>query len=468
MDERTDMTAAIGEGVEQLRAAMAGPVFVPDDSGYDDARRLWNGEIDHRPAVVARCTSPADVAAAVRYAGAAGLTVGVRGGGHGYAGAAAPEGGLMVDLSALAAVTVDPVARRARVGGGATLADLDAATQEHGLAVTGGTVSHTGVGGLTLGGGFGWLTPQFGLSCDNVVSAEVVLADGRVVRAGADDHPDLYWALRGGGGNFGVVTEFEFALHEVGPIVHAGLLLFAMDRAEEIARLGRDVVLGLPREFGAAIVGMNAPPAPFVPAELHFAPVLGTVVFGFGTAEEHARAIAPLQAAGPLVEMVSPLPYVAVQQMLDPGVPHGVHAYGRALFADAISDDAADVFVARVRAKRSPMSQMLLFRLGDGYRAVGDDDSAFGARRSAGWVVVMDAFGADAAMLAPDRAWVRDSWDAMRPFVASGAEYVNLMGEYDERRIRETYGTKYERLARIKGDYDPGNVFRNNANIKPS
>lgn len=462
------MTATIGEGLDQLRATMEGPVFAPGDAGYDDARRLWNGEIDHRPAVVARCTSTADVVAALRYARAAGLEVGVRGGGHGYAGAAAPEGGFMIDLGPLNAVTVDPAARRARVGGGALLADMDAATQEHGLAVTGGTVSHTGVGGLTLGGGFGWLVRQFGLSCDNVVSVEVVLADGQVVRASADEHPDLHWAVRGGGGNFGVVTQFEFALHEVGPLAHVALLLFPLERGEELVRQMRDVVGGLPREFGAAIVGMNAPPAPFVPAELHFAPVVAAIVVGFGTADEHAAAIAPLQAAGPAVAMVSPMPYVAVQQMLNAGGPHGIHAYGKALYVDEVTDEAVATYVARVRAKRSPLSQMLFFRLGGAFSEVTDDASAFGGARSAGWVVVIDAFGADEAMLDPDRAWVHESWTAMRQFAPGGAEYVNLMGEYDEDRIRATYGAKYDRLARIKAQYDPENVFHHNANIRPA
>lgn len=462
------MTRTIDDGLDTLRTAMTGAVLVPGDAGYDEARSLWNGEIDHRPAVVARCTSAADVMAALECGRRTGLEIGVRGGGHGYAGAAAPDGGLMIDLSGMNTVSVDPVARRARVGGGATLADLDAATQEHGLAVTGGTVSHTGVGGLTLGGGFGWLARQFGLSCDNVVSVEIVLADGRCVRADAANHPDLHWAVRGGGGNFGVVTEFEFALHEVGPIVHVGMLLYELDRGEEVTRLARDVMTSLPRQFGAAIAGINAPPAPFVPPEHHFAPVVGALVVGFGTAEEHARAIEPLLAASPLVEMIAPMPYVAVQQMLDEGGPWGVHSYGKALYVDELPDEALDTYVRQVRAKRSPMSQMLLFRLGGAYSDVTDDNTAFGGRRSAGWAVVIDAFGADAAMLAPDRDWVRASWDRMRSFAASGAEYVNLMVEYDESRIRATYGAKYDRLAEIKGRYDPENLFHLNANIKPA
>jgi hypothetical protein len=236
------------------------------------------------------------------------------------------DGGMTIDLSRLTEVVVDPVARRARCGGGATLAKLDAACQEHGLAVPAGTVSHTGVAGLTLGGGFGWLTPMAGLTIDNLISAEVVLVDGRIVRASAHECPDLFWALRGGGGNFGVVTEFEFQLHAVGPMVHLGMFFFELDRAEEAIRLGRKFFADGPRNAGGAMVGMNAPPAPFVPEEAHFAPGVALVVAGFGTADEHAALIASLREAGPLFEFVTPMPYVALQQMLDEGAPWGVHS----------------------------------------------------------------------------------------------------------------------------------------------
>lgn len=455
--------------VTQLREAMTGPVLLPGDPDYDGARLLFNGAIDRYPGLVARVAGPEDVAVALAFAQEWGLEVAVRGGGHGYWTAAAPEKCLMIDLGALNGVTVDPAGRRVRVGGGASLAELDAATQEHGLATPAGTVSHTGVGGLTLGGGFGWLTNGHGLSIDNLVSAEVVLANGRRVRASADEHPDLFWALRGGGGNFGVVTEFEFRLHPVDPMAHLALVFFPVERAEEAFRVGREVVLNLPRNAGGALAGLNAPPAPFVPAEYHFAPVVAVIVVGFGTAEEHAALLAPLRAAGPLFEMVAPTPYVGVQQMLDEGMPWGVHAYTKALYLNELSDDALDVLAEHLRRKSSPMTTLLMFPLTGAYGEVGEDDTAFGGSRSAQAAVVFDAFATDAAGLAADREWARSAWDATRPFAENAGAYVNTMAEFEEDRVRATYGpTKYDRLAGIKAVYDPGNLFHLNANIKPA
>jgi len=414
--------------VTELRSDMVGAVIVPGDPGYDEARSVWNGDIDRRPAVVARCTSPADVAAALAYARTAGLDVAVRGGAHGYWGAAVPEGGMMIDLSPLDQVVVDAEAKRARCGGGATIADLDAATQEHGLAVTGGTISHTGVGGLTLGGGIGWLTRKFGLSIDNLVSAEVVLADGSRVRASESEHPDLFWALRGGGGNFGVVTEFEFRLHEVGPIVHLGLFFYGLDRSREALRRGRDLITGLPRDVGAMLAALNAPPAPFVPAEHHLAPGVAVLVVGFGSAEEHARLVAPLrEATPPLFELVTPMPYVQLQKMLDDGAPWGTRAYTKALMLDDLSDDAIEVLVERLPGKTSPLTILPIFALGGAYAEVGDDETAFGGSRSAGFAFNMDAAAPDAETLAADRAWVRSLWDALRPFARNSGSYVNFM-----------------------------------------
>jgi len=453
--------------VTDLRSAMTGPVVLPGDADYDRSELIFNGAIDKTPAVIARCLSPADVAAALGHARAQGLDVAVRGGGHGFWGAAIPERGLMVDLSRMNSVTVDPVARRARVGGGAALADLDAATQQHGLAVPAGTISHTGVGGLTLGGGFGWLSNGHGLSIDNLESAQVVLADGRCVRAAADSHPDLFWALRGGGGNFGVVTEFEFRLHPVGPMVNVAMVFFEMDRAAQALRLGRDVVSALPRTAGGALAGLTAPPAPFVPPQHHFAPVVGVIVVGFGSAEEHAALIEPLRAAGPLFENVTPLPYVGVQQMLDESAPWGIHAYVKGLYLHELTDDAVDVVAGQIARRSSPMSQVLIFSLGGAYADAAEYATAFGGSRAARYALVLDAVAPDAASLAPDREWARTAWSAMRPFARDAGSYVNLMAEYDEGIVRASYGTKYERLAAIKAEYDPGNVFHLNANIKP-
>ena len=455
--------------VTALRAAMAGDVLEPGDAGYDDARNVWNGDIDRRPAVIARCTGPDDVAAALSYAQSTGLRVAVRGGGHGFWGAAVPEGGLMIDLSPLDAVTVDPAARRARCGGGASLGALDAATQEHGLATVAGTVSHTGVGGLTLGGGFGWLTPLHGLTIDNLESAEVVLADGRCVRASADEHPDLFWALRGGGGNFGVVTEFEFRLHQVGPIVHLGFLFVEQERAAHAIRTARDEFRRLPSGCTPAIACINAPPAPFVPESHHFAPGVGVIVIGFGTAEEHAAAIAPLrEALSPLFDAAVPLPYVALQQMLDEGTFWGVRAYSKGLYLDEISDETAEVIAERAGMRGTPLSEMLIFPMLGAYREVGEDDTAWGGRRDINYAMAIEGLAADPESFVGERQWVRDTWEALLPAAGGPATYVNLMAEFDDRTVRATYGaSKYERLARVKAEYDPGNVFSVNANIKP-
>jgi FAD/FMN-containing dehydrogenase len=288
------MTRTIGS-IDELRAALDGSVIVPGDPGYDEARTLWNADVERRPSVIARCASASDVAAALRFAQEAGLEVAVRGGGHSAYGASSCDDGLMIHLGGLNQVTVDPMARRARSGGGATLADIDAATQEHGLAVPLGGISHTGVGGLTLGGGFGYLTHMLGLSIDNLESAEVVLADGRIVRASAGEHPDLFWALRGGGGNFGVVTEFEFLLHPVGPIVHMSMFFWGLEQAAAALRLARDTCNGLPRNASGVIPCLNAPPAPFVPERYHFLPGVALTVVGFGSAEEHAALIASVR-----------------------------------------------------------------------------------------------------------------------------------------------------------------------------
>jgi FAD/FMN-containing dehydrogenase len=297
-------------GTDALRAELTGRVIDESDIDYDTARSVWNGDIDRRPAAIARCSGTSDVAAAIAFGRQRGLRISVRGGGHGVWGAAVPEGGLVIDLSELRGVSVDPGSRRAWCSGGATLADLDAATQRHGLAVTGGTISHTGVGGLTLGGGFGWLVHKAGLTVDNLLSAEVVTADGRALVVSADKHPNLFWALRGGGGNFGVVTGFEFRLHEVGPLVYLGLFFWGLEQGTEALRLSREVAASLPRDAGLLLAaGLTAPPAPFVPERHRGTSGVAMLVAGFGSAQDHARLIAPIrEALPPLFEFVTPLP----------------------------------------------------------------------------------------------------------------------------------------------------------------
>jgi FAD/FMN-containing dehydrogenase len=459
-------------GFEDLRAAMRGTVLAPADPGYDEARSLWNGDFDRRPAVIACCASVADVVAAVAFGRDRGLEIAVRGGGHSFSGASAGDDGLMIHLGAMNAVVVDPDQRRARVGGGATWAEVDAAAQVHGLAVTGGVISHTGVGGLTLGGGMGWLANRHGLSIDNLESAEVVLADDRIVRASAVDHPELFWALRGGGGNFGVVTEFEFRLHPVGPEVQFGLLFWELERGAAGLRACRDLMPTLPADYGVLIAGgLTAPAAPFVPTENQGQVGHALLVTGFGTAEEHAQAIARVrEACPPLFEFLSPLPYVALEQMLDGDYPWGIRGYDKALLLPELTDDAITVMAERAADKTSPATFMPVFALHGAVTDVGEDATAYGGLRTPHYVVDTSAASTDPEVFAADRAWVRSVWDALRPLAADAGSYVNFISELgDDERVRASYGpAKYERLARIKAEYDPGNRFHRNTNIKPA
>jgi FAD binding domain-containing protein/berberine-like enzyme len=459
----------MGSALEEFRAGFDGEALLPGDAAYDEARSVWNGNIDRRPALIARCGAPMHVAEAIALARREGLELSVRGGGHNFAGSAVCDDGLMIDLSTMNDVTVDADARRARCGGGATWADLDGATQQHGLAVTGGFISHTGVGGLTLGGGMGWLTRKAGLSCDNLVSAEVVLADGQVVRASADEHENLFWAIRGGGGNFGVVTEFEFALHEVGPLVQLGLFFWGADQGVEALRVSRDIVAGLPEGVGALIAGLSAPPAPFVPQEHQLAPGFALLIGSFGSPEEHAEIVAPVrEALAPLFELVTPIPYTQLQKMFDEGNAWGTHAYEKALYLDELSDEVIAIFADQLPRKASPLSFVPVFPLDGAYTDVGEDDTAFGGSRSARFVFNIAAICPVPELLEADRAWVRGFWEALRPHASGSGSYVNFMTDIEEDRVRAAYGAvKYDRLSRIKADYDPDNVFHLNANIKP-
>ncbi len=464
------MTSTAKPTVESLRPRLSGTVLTDGDPGYDVARSVWNGEIDRRPAVVVRPARAEDVAAALAYAREAGLDVSVRGGGHNFGGAAVVDGGLCLDLSSLQAITVDPEGRTARCGGGTTWAQLDAATQAYALAVPGGTVSHTGVGGLTLGGGFGWLTGKHGLSCDNLLSAEVVTADGDILRASAEEHADLFWALHGGGGNFGVVTEFEFRLHPVGPIVHLGLFFWGLEDGVAALRQARTVLDTLPEEMGVLVAGLNAPPAPFVPEAHHFRPGYALLIAGFSGEEQHAEAIrAARSGPAPLFEFVSPIPYVELQRMIDGAAPWGILGYEKAAFADALTDEVIEVIADFLPRKSSPMSIMPIFALRGAFAEAADDSTAFGGARRTCLAVNIAAIAAEPEPYAADRAWVREFWEALVPFSANPAGYVNFMAEYEADRVKASYGPeKYARLARIKAAYDPRNVFHHNANILPA
>ena len=463
------MTMTAASGIDALRTAMIGPVFVPADHGYDDARRVWNGDIDRHPAVIARCESAADVAAAIDFARRHGLEISVRGGGHNAWGASVGTGGIMIHLGGLNAVKVDPAARRVRVGGGAMLGDMDAATQAHGLATTAGTVSHTGVGGLTLGGGFGWLGHRHGLAIDNLVSAEVVTADGRILRASEQENPELFWALRGGGGNFGVVTEFEFRLREVGPLVDFGLFFFDLDHGTEALRLGRELAAAASRDITVLLAVLTAPPAPFVPEQYHFQPGCAVLVAGFGNHDEHARIAARIrESVPPLFESVSPMTYVELQQMLDETNAWGVRCYEKCAYLDELSDDAIAVITQHASGMSTPQSHAVIFPMDGAYQDVGHDDTAWGGSRS-GHVVFIIGLASTPELLDAERSWVRSLWQALLPHANGIGGYVNALAQREDDRVRASYGpAKYQRLAQIKATYDPDNVFHRNANIKPA
>jgi FAD/FMN-containing dehydrogenase len=463
------MTLTIAGEIDALRVAMIGSVFLPADDGYDDAKRVWNGDVDRFPAVIARCESAADVAAAINFARQNNLEISVRGGGHNVWGAAVVTGGMMIHLGGLNAVTVDPAARRVRVGGGAMLGDMDAATQAYGLATTAGTVSHTGVGGLTLGGGFGWLGHRHGLAIDNLVSAEVVTADGQILRASQQDHPDLFWALRGGGGNFGVVTEFEFRLHEVGPLIDFGLFFFDQAHGAEALRLGRELAAAASRDVTVFMGAVTAPPAPFVPEQYHFQPGFAVLVAGFGNGDEHTRIAARVrESLPPLFDFVKPMPYVELQQLLDEANAWGLYCYEKALYLDELNDAAIATFTHHASGNSGPLSHALIIPLDGAYQDVDDHDSAWGGSRS-GYGIFIIGLATTPELLDTERSWVRSFWTALMPYASGIGGYVNTLAQFEDDRVRASYGpAKYERLARIKAVYDPENVFHRNANIKPA
>jgi FAD binding domain/Berberine and berberine like len=460
----------IGSAIESLREAITGRVIDPSDRDYDDARRVWNAAIDARPAVIARCLSTSDVQKAIEFALDHRLEIAVRGGSHSTSGASVVDAGMVIDLSSWRQVAVDPATRRARATGGALLADLDAATQQHGLAVPAGLVSHTGIGGLTLGGGMGWLSRIAGLSIDNLVAAQVVTVDGRIVRAAQDENADLFWALRGGGGNFGVVTEFEFQLLSVGPTVQFGLLFWGLEDGPEVLRLARDTLSGLPREINIVIAGVNAPPADFVPEEHRLRPGYALLVAGFGDPAVHDRVVNRLALTlPPLFQFVSPLPYVGLQQLLDEANAWGSFCYEKGAYIEELSDGAIEVITRHVPGKTSPLSLQLMYRLDGAYSEVDDDATAFGGERSARYGVFIVGVCDSPDLLPAERAWVREFWDDLQPHAAGIGAYVNTMSELDVDRVRATYGPgKYRRLAQVKAAYDPDNVFHRNANVAPA
>jgi FAD/FMN-containing dehydrogenase len=448
-------------------AGFEGRQIHPGDADYDEARTVFNAMIDKRPALIARPTGAQDVARAIRFARDRGLLLAVRGGGHNGAGLGTCDGGVVIDLSPLKSVEVDPKARTARVGGGCVWSEVDRATGQHGLATPSGIISTTGVGGLTLGGGLGHLTRKCGLAIDNLVEAEVVLASGDVVRASADEHPDLYWALRGGGGNFGVVTSFLFRLHEAGTIV-GGPTFWPIELTGEVLSVYREFLPAAPRELNGFFAVHTVPPAPPFPEEIHLRKVCGVVWCHVGSEHDAARAMAPLLDAlpEPLLHGVQPMPHAVLQGAFDGLYPAGDQWYWRADFVTTIPDEAVEIH-ARLGAEMPTMkSTMHMYPIDGAAHDVGTGETAW-SYRDANWGSVFAGVDPDPANVEAIRRWSVEYQEALHPY-SSGGAYVNMMMNEGEDRIRASYRGNYDRLSRIKSVYDPDNTFRVNQNIKPS
>jgi FAD/FMN-containing dehydrogenase len=448
-----------------------GGVIAPDHPGYDEARAVWNGVVDRRPRLIARCSGTADVAAAVRFARDRDLEIAVRGGGHNVAGTAVCDGGIVIDLSTMRAVSVDPVERTSLVQGGALWGDVDHETQAHGLATTGGIVSHTGVGGLSLGGGIGWLMRRHGLAVDNLVEAEVVTAEGEIVRASANDHPDLFWALRGGGGNVGVVSAFRFALHRVGPTVIAGPVFWAAEDTTDVLRFYREFVADAPDELGTIIRLGTIPPLPVVDKDLHFRPAIAVASCHAGSVEDGERAVRALRRFGaPLVDLIGPTFYVDHQSGIDGTVPHGWRYYWKGTHLAGLSDEVIDIVAEHAHDATSPRSYAAIFHMGGAVARAPRAATAY-AGRDVKHTMSIDAVWLpehDDAVRAAETAWARSFFAALQPHRAG--VYVNFLDSDDDTsRVREAYGDDtYRRLAEVKAKYDPENVFHNNKNIRPA
>jgi len=453
--------------IEELKGAFEGEILLPSDGAYDSARQIWNAMIDKRPAVIARCATTSDVVRGVNFARDNRLLLAVRGGGHNIAGNAVCDDGLVIDLSQMKAAIVDPGARRVTIEGGATLGDLDAATQAYGLATPVGINSTTGIGGLTLGGGFGWLSRKYGLTVDNLESAEVVTAAGEVVRASATEHPDLFWALRGGGGNFGVVTRFEFRLHPVGPDVLSGLIVYPISEAKSVLQQYREFIARAPEELNVWTVLRKAPPLPFLPEKFHGQEMIALALIYAGDPKQGELLVEPLRKFGtPWGEHVGVQPYVAWQQTFDPLLTAGVRNYWKSHNFTTLKDGLFDVVAEYVGKLPSPECEIFFGAIGGATTRPALGSAAY-AQRDAEFVMNFHGRWEDAADDERCTRWARDFFNATAPF-ASGGVYVNFMSADEADRVRSAYGPNYDRLVQVKGKYDPNNLFRMNQNIAPA
>lgn len=455
--------------VAAFASYLRGELIHPEDAAYDSARQVWNGMIDRRPALIARCACVEDVIAAVNFARAHDLLVAVRGGGHQVAGHATCDGGLVIDLSPMKAISVDPEARTARAQGGVIWGELDRATQPYGLATPGGAVSDTGIAGLTLGGGFGWLRNKYGLSCDNLISAEVVTANGRLLKASETENPDLFWGIRGGGGNFGIVTTFEYQLHPVGPEVMFAFVFHHGDHSREALRFCRDFTATAPDEVSLlAVMGTIPPGAENFPEEIHGAPFILFAACYAGPAEEGERVLQPLRDfSTPLVDFSDRMPYVEVQTVFDEDYPsYALRYYWKSIHLPELSDEMIDQIVDHARRQPSVLSTTDLWHNAGAIRRISEDETAYSGRRFP-FLLNIEANWPDPQDDEANLAWVRTFIEEMRPF-SDGSAYLNFGGfqEEGEAMMRSVYGAKYTRLSALKQKYDPQNLFRLNANIK--
>ncbi len=452
----------LSSAVKDLSPIFAGVLIQPADARYDAARRLHNGVVDKRPALIAQCRGTADIADAVRMARESGLEIAVRGGGHNVGGRASVNDGLMIDLSLMRDVHVDPKSRRAWAGGGALWRDFNRETQHFGLATTGGVVSSTGVAGLTLGGGFGWLMPKYGMALDNLRSVTLVLANGKVVRASADENADVFWAVRGGGGNFGVAATFEFELHPVGPIVVGGLVAHPLARAREVLRFFRDQTASLPDEMFMVAALLTAPDG-----SGH--KIVGLAAVHCGPVADGEKAVEPLKAFGPpVMDMMGPVPYVRTNMLMDEALPAGARNYWKSHFLDSLSDEAIDTLIDRFERNPSPMCQMVVEHFHGAVSRVPADATAY-ALRDTGFNMLILSQWMDAAQDTPCIAWCRETYAAMQPFVGS-KRYLNYLDDDDpsDAALKAVYGPNLPRLRQVKKRYDPENVFHLNLNIPPA
>jgi FAD/FMN-containing dehydrogenase len=459
-------TATTTLDLGRLRDALRGPVIEPGDEGYDAARAIWNGAIDRRPACVARCAGVSDVVAAVRYARERDLLVAVRSGGHGVGGHALCDGGLVIDLSPMRGIRVDPAARTARAEAGVLWGELDRETQLHGLATVGGIVTHTGIAGLTLGGGIGWLMRKHGATVDNLLSVDLVTAEGELLTASGDENPDLFWGVRGGGGNFGVVTSFEYRLHPVGPTVVGGPIFHHLEDARDVLAFYREFIATAPDELTTIFELSVAPPVPFLPEDVHGKPIVMVAACYAGALEDGIEAVRPLKELGnPIVDLLEPKLYTALQSTFDPAVPHGWHRYWKAAELPPLTDDAIDTLIEHAAAQTSPKSYCIVFQLGGALARAEAGDTAFSQRDAAHHVNVNAVWTEGDAE--PHVAWARDFFSALQPH-AGERVYVNFLGEEGAERVRQAYGARqYDRLVELKRAYDPTNFFRLNQNIEP-